>query len=77
MYVFPVIRTLQILGTCSPSIQRKTNQNLVEPINGGTPLVPQPGFFAIRMFRTVVPCHRAPLRFVGTDFRLRMPATAP
>ena len=74
---FAMDQTLEMILKNLPAIRRKCIEYLANLIDGSLLLFGQLGFFAIKMLRTVVPCHFAPIFFVGTDLRLKMSAIAP
>ena len=74
---FAIVQTLEMPLENSPSPERQCIQFLAKPIHCRPLFFCQVGFFAISMFRTVVPCHFAPVFFVGTDLRFRMSEILP
>jgi len=74
---FAMDQTLEMILKNLPAIRRKCIEYFANLIDGSLLLFGQLGFFAIKMLRTVVPCHFAPIFFVGTDLRLKMSAIAP
>lgn len=75
-FFFATVQSLEISLEHSPSPDRQRIRFLAKPIDCRLLFFCQLGFFAISMFRTVVPCHFAPVFFVRTDFRFRRSATA-